>query len=177
MELAEPYIPPDESLSQIEDQDTPELLPEPTVPLEKKESSIENQPSDGEVAVKEGDLIKQAMEKLPEAVLPHVLSAAEQNMPLEAVYERRHEVKDESSIGPVPISSVISDRPKTAPLPSVQPLSTTNDFVPIDTTPNLLPTDLSPTITTTLGYTRAVRLGFIGGLIVVGLLIIYQLFQ
>lgn len=111
------------------------------------------------LTVKEDSLIKDAMEKLPEAVLPHVLNAAEQNQPLEAVYERRHEVKDDPT-APVPIGAVLAERPRTQTLPAAPPPMPPPLPIVQDTEPDKKSLNLK------LSYKQGVRLGLISAVVI-----------
>lgn len=164
MEISEPYTFNDESLSDMDASNNLELLPEPLESPAKAKKSLENSHSTPELTVKEGDLVKRAMEKLPEAVLPHVVSAAEKNKPLEAVYERRHEVKDEPTFTtPVAIGSVIADRPK--PQPPIPDLIPSPDFSNEETLPPQSTQTNSPKAQPS--YKQAVHFGFLVAVIII----------
>lgn len=154
-----------------------ESLPEVEALNQKELAYIENLESENkpkkrkpaEITVREGNLIKEAMGKMPEAVLPHVVSAAEKDQPLEAVYERRHETKDDPT-APVAIGSVIASIPRKQTLPL--PPSVPPPFSPVSEPAPTKRISRVPELT----YRQGARLGFIiGAGLIVTTVIIFSL--
>lgn len=144
------------------DVEGPPLVP-PAFPLEMlpPPSDRERAEVKPELTVEEDEFVKHAMEKLPEAVLPHVVSAAENDQPLEAVYERRHEVKDEATVTPmVPIGNVISNMPITPTPKKAKPVTKPILIKPL---PDVAPQAIHQTFT----YKRAMLAGFGSGIVII----------
>lgn len=162
METSEPYTLNDETFANIDSTNNLELLPDQLYP------SVENSPVAEEVTIKEGNLVKQAIEKLPEAVLPHVINAAEHNEPLEDLYEKRHESKDIAT-APVAIGNVIAEGTDVTSVmtPSGYSLPRDEEDIPsLVSAPSLTPKNVR------LTYNQAIRVGFA---LAIGLIAIFLL--
>lgn len=67
------------------------------------------------ILLNESEIAKEAVKKRPEVVLAHVKEAAEKGEAQEAVYELRHEIKDETSQPVVPVGSVVAKMKEQEP--------------------------------------------------------------
>ncbi len=151
MEITQPYLPEDETLPPPDTQGSMEFdntlkTPAPELTLEEK------------------DFIKHAVEKRPETVETHVKKAAEQDKPVEAIYEKRAEIKDEPQpmepIGSVLANKTAGQNPIAVPAPAPVP-------------PPIYPVAAMPSSTMpkkenrlkSARYARSMRIGFIGGIV------------
>lgn len=88
------------------------------------------------VTVDEARLAAKSVARHPEAILAHVAKAAEKDLPIEAQYEKRHEVKDEarrdfspiemvdSTGGATPVGDIAGQRLQAVPGPWQNPPTT-----------------------------------------------------
>ncbi len=170
MEITQPYLPEDETLPTPDSQEFLEF--------DNSANDIEPEqpPNTPELAVEEKDFAKHAVEKRPEAVLPHVMNAAEQDKPLEAIYEKRAEVKDEQTPAQmVPIANVLADRPTPEPIYNQTPAPVPPPLYPITSPLADAPESKRNFVLT---YKQSIRKGFTAGVAAaIVLLIIYFLIQ
>lgn len=157
MEVNNPYSYIDEALPEPDYSSDFESLPQPH----------SETPSE-ELTVQENAFAKHAVEIRPEAVQAHVENAAERDKPLEAFYERRHEIKDDDTVTPmIPISTVISEVPGRQP--SLQSFGSQQLLISDD-----LPSDEDDygLNISKLTYKQAMRFGFMGGLASIVLIVL-----
>lgn len=166
METSPSPAPADKSMPEIDKTLSPEeaAFTAPEVEIELPHTQAP------ELTFQEGDFVKHAIEKQPEAVFQHVLKAAEEGEPIEGRIERKHEIKDEETTGPVPIGSVIAGTAyPVAPTPVAVSPSLSEEITPA-TSPS------SPTATH-LTYKQAIVRGFGFGVAIVAFIILYLLFK
>ncbi len=159
-------------------QPTMSLAPEKQLPPEPtkaetggiNEVSIELHPEKAEI------LNTPSPEAKPEIVLQTVERAAEQNMPIESVYERRHETKDEptdvipTTKKPIPVYNMSSNSFPITPVPKFRGLYD-------NASPQQLPPSIAaPTQETTL-YHQAMKSGFWTAISLIILLTIFMFFS
>lgn len=147
-----------------------ESLPQPEVAEDSNARTQKNETKPSvEMAVQEGEFVTHAVEKRPEAVLPHVIAAAEQDKPQEAVYELRHEVKDDKKVTPmVPIASVVADIPKRQPAMAGLKPPPFMPVIPSSELPSTTKKPLSPV------HIKSITLGFSAAVVI--LIIAYALY-
>ncbi len=107
METSKP-IPNEQALPYPENAQESDTLPPP---IEASEELAVAQLAEKPDVLEESEFAKQAIEKRPEAVRAHVEEAAKKNEAQEAVYELRHETKDEAAQPMVSVGSVVADIP------------------------------------------------------------------
>lgn len=145
-------------------------VPQPTI-QEDAEAIASTEVSEKALAV-------DALDRQPVAVFEHAAKAAEEDKPLEKLYELRHELKDEpTQDNPTPIKQVIAGMPKPpaadrpAPPEVPPPVFDTKDTTQPPTQ------QTQPPVSRPAGrsmYRQAVVLGFCAG---VGLLLIFVFLQ
>ena len=164
----------------------PESFPfqeDPPLEINKVEAAYDPEslppPQESETApalnVDEKELVTHAIDK--EAVLPHVINAADKGEALEVpYYERRHEIKDDAiSSAPESLGELIADMPKPQSLPqptNINPARTTLNAPVDESLPNYSHSSTRP-----LSYRQAIRLGFLGGLGTILVMILYILLK
>jgi hypothetical protein len=111
-------------------------------------------------------------QKSPQDVLRKVEAAAEHNDPIERAYERRHEVKDK-----LPQSMSTDYTIKDTDVASKSTRSQSATFLADDSSPvgDSKTASSKPRLITNDLYRRAIYKGFAGGVIVLGVVILYLL--
>ncbi len=119
--------------------------------------------------VSEKNLAGEAIKKSPEAALSHATASAERNDPLELVYERRQEVKDQATPQvATPVGSILPQAPqRPAGMPPLTP-QTPLPNQPTDSYPE--PIQLPPRAPSL--YHQAIIGGFLAAVVVLLILAI-----
>lgn len=173
METSKP-LPYEQSLPDSEKVENSDTLPPPIETV--TERPTQQQATEQAGVLKEAEFVKQAIEKRPEVVLAHVEEAAKKGEAQEAVYELRHEIKDEAAQPMVPVGSVVAEIPERQPA-----IAKAEQYVPkslgtVSGEPENLPQlDENPKTSVFKIYRRPMIAGFAVALAGLGIFVIYSL--
>ncbi len=174
METSKP-LPYEQALPTPEKTGDSDTLP-PPVELNNSQEGISLPGVERPQLVKESEFARQAVRKRPEAVMAHVVEAANKGEAQEAVYELRHEIKDDPSTPMVSVGSVVADIPERQPAMAKSGLYTPKSSPAGDSKPEELPHLPGSNSSHFLSVYRGPMLaGFVSALVAVSLYIIFRL--